>query len=448
MNKQLEHLCKAIEKHRDLMWDAEKYIWEHPELGFKEWQTHAYLKENMEKLGYTLKEAGDIPGFTAEIDTGKEGPTVVIIAEMDSIVNFSHPACNKETGAVHACCHHAQCAALLGAAAALKEEGALDGLCGKIRIMFEPAEELLELNYREGLRQKGVIKYFGGKVEFMRRGFFDDADLCVMLHSGGGNNSFSLSPGQNGCIIKQIAYRGKTSHAAAPFHAVNALYAANVGMTAANAVRETFYDYDHIRFHPIFTGKIGTVNNIPDLVTMESYVRGASLDAMKKANRRINRALSGAAASMGATVHLSDRPGYAPVNNDKNMYALSKEVMVSLVGEENVKETTIWGSGSTDMGDISCVFPAIHPHGSGFTGSGHGDDCYMTDKESGLTLAGKFYLGMCEALLRDNAREAKYILENKNTLYGSIKEYLESLDQLIFDVDAVEYTDDGAVLHF
>ena len=96
MNKQLEHLCKAIEKHRDLMWDAEKYIWEHPELGFKEWQTHAYLKENMEKLGYTLKEAGDIPGFTAEIDTGKEGPTVVVIAEMDSIVNFSHPACNEK----------------------------------------------------------------------------------------------------------------------------------------------------------------------------------------------------------------------------------------------------------------------------------------------------------------------------------------------------------------
>lgn len=448
MNTQMQSLFHAIEKHRDLMWAAEAYIWAHPETGYKEWQTHAYLKENMEKLGYTLHEAGDIPGFIAELDTGRKGPTVVVMAEMDSIVNFSHPDCNKETGAVHACCHHAQCAALLGAAAALKEENALDGLCGKIRIMFEPAEELLEINYREGLRSQGVIKYFGGKVEFMRRGFFDGADICVMLHTGPGENCFDLTPGQNGCIVKQIAYRGKTSHAAAPYNAVNALYAANTGMTAANAVRETFRDDDHIRYHPIITGKLGTVNNIPDLVTMESYVRGASLDAMKQANRRINRALAGSAAAMGATVHISDRPGYAPVDNDPNIYALSKEVMAAIVGKENVKERPVWGSGCTDMGDISCVFPAIHPHGSGFVGSGHGDDCRVGDKESALTQAGKFYLGMIAALLCDQAQAAQHILSNKHTQFDSIESYLASLDELISNTDAVEYTEDGAILRY
>ena len=448
MNEAMNKLFTAIENHRELMWEAEKYIWEHPETGYKEWQTHAFLKEHMEKLGYTLKEAGDIPGFTAEIDTGREGPTVVIMAEMDSIVNFSHPECNKETGAVHACCHHAQCAALLGAAAALKEKEVLDGLCGKIRLMFEPAEELLEINYREGLRKQGVIKYFGGKVEFMRRGFFDGADICVMLHTGPGKNAFELSLGQNGCIVKQIAYRGKTSHAASPHNATNALYAMNVGVAATNALRETFRDDDHIRYHPIITGKIGTVNNIPDLITMESYVRGASLPAMKQANKRINRALSGSAAAMGATVHLCDRPGYAPVDNDKNIYQLSKQVMSAIVGEENVKERATWSAGCTDMGDISCVFPAIHPHGSGYSGTCHGDDCYVTDKESALTQAGKYYLGMCAALLCDDASAAKYILENKHTQYQSIEEYLTSLDELISDIDGVEYTDDGATLRY
>lgn len=448
MNEAMNKLFTAIEKHRELMWAAEKYIWEHPETGYKEWQTHAYLKKRMEKLGYTLKEAGDIPGFTAEIDTGREGPTVVIMAEMDSIVNFSHPECNKETGAVHACGHHAQCAALLGSAAALKEENVLNGLCGKIRIMFEPAEELLEINYREGLRKQGVIRYFGGKVEFMRRGFFDGADICVMLHTGEGKDTFKLSPGQNGCIVKQIAYRGKTSHAAAPYNAVNALYAANTGMTAANAVRETFHDDDHIRYHPIITGKIGTVNNIPDLVTMESYVRGASLSSMKKANKRINRALAGSAAGMGATVHLSDRPGYAPVDNDENMYSISKQVMSAIVGAENVREDPRWGTGCTDMGDVSCVFPAIHPHGSGYSGGSHGDDFYITDKESALTQAGKYLLGMCAALLCDNAAAARHVLANKHTQFDSVESCLSSLNELITDIDAVEYTDDGAVLRF
>lgn len=448
MERMIEKLNALVEKHRDLMWAAEAQIWQNPETGYKEWKTHAYLKSVMEGLGYTLKEAGDIPGFYADLDTGRPGPTVCVMAEMDSIVNFSHPECDKTTGAAHACCHHAQCAALLGTAAALMEDGALSDLSGRIRLMFVPAEELLELNYREELRRQGTIKYFGGKVEFMRRGMFDGVDLCIMLHSGPGKDKFVLTPGQNGCIVKQIAYKGKTSHAASPQKAVNALYAANLGMNAINALRETFYDNDHIRVHPIITGKIGTVNNIPDVITMESYVRGASLDAMKNVNRRVNRALAASAAAMGASVTITDRPGYSPVQNDPNMYNLSKRVMIALVGEENTVEKPVWGAGCTDMGDISCVFPAIHPHGSGYRGVGHGDDCYVDDKESALTLAAKFYIGMCGALMQDNGREAQYILDNKHTLYDSIEAYLASLDELIADIDAVEYTDDGAKLTF
>lgn len=448
MKQLLEHICTLVENQRDLMWAAEKQIWENPETGYKEWKTHAYLKGIMESLGYTLKEAGDIPGFTADIDTGIPGPTVCVMAEMDSIVNFSHPDCNKETGAVHACCHHAQCAALLGTAAALKGEGALDGLCGRIRLMFVPAEELLELTYREELRRQGVIKYFGGKVEFMRRGFFDGVDVCVMLHTGGGQNKITLTPGQNGCIVKQIAYTGRTSHAAAPYNAINALYATNVGLNAINALRETFHDNDHIRVHPIITGKIGTVNNIPDVITMESYVRGASLKAMKDANKRVNRAIAASAAAMGAKATIQDRAGYSPVDNDPNVYQLTLRVATALVGEENAVENPNWGTGCTDMGDVSCVFPAIHPHGSGYSGGGHGSDCFVTDKESALTLAAKFYAGMCLALLHDNAKEAQHILKSKHTLFDSVEAYLASLDELINDIDCVEYTDDGAVLKY
>ena len=150
-------LCKWIDKHFDLMDAVEKEIWAHPETGYKEWRTHAYVKQQMEALGYRITEVGDIPGLMTEIDTGRPGPTVAVMAELDSIVNTSHPAHDPETGAVHACCHHAQCAALMGIAAALKEEGALDGMSGRIRLMFVPAEELLELEYREELRQKGII---------------------------------------------------------------------------------------------------------------------------------------------------------------------------------------------------------------------------------------------------------------------------------------------------
>ena len=159
MNK----ISPAVEKYRDLILAAERYIWAHPETGYKEFETTKYLEEQFEALGYKLTRAEGITGFITDIDTGKEGPTVMIMGELDSIICPAHPDANPETGAVHSCGHHAQTATLLGIAAALTEKEMLDGLCGRIRLCAVPAEELLEIGYRSELKAKGVIRYFGGK---------------------------------------------------------------------------------------------------------------------------------------------------------------------------------------------------------------------------------------------------------------------------------------------
>lgn len=444
-----EKLTALPKKHLPLMQNTMHTIWNHPETGYHEWDTQAFLLSEMEKLGYRdFVKAGDIPGFYVDIDTGIPGPTLVMMGEMDSIINASHPNCDRDTGAAHACGHHCQSSALLGTAAALKEEGALDGLCGKIRLMFVPAEELLELGYREELRKKGIIEFYGGKVELIRRGFFDDADLCIMMHTGDGKGKYGTSTGSNGCLVKTITYRGKAAHAGgAPHDGINALYAANLGMTAVNALRETFRDEDHIRFHPIVTSKPGAVNVIPDLVTLETYVRGGTLKAILDANRRINRALAASAAAIGAEVTITDRTGYSPVDNDENMLSLSKEVMGSIVGQENIIEAG-WDNGCTDMGDISCIFPTIHPHCSGAEGDGHGANYLITDDASALVLPAQYFLGMAAELLGNGGEKAKTILANKHTLYASIPEYLEAVRSINRDIDGVTYTETGAELRY
>ena len=78
--------------------------------------------------------AEDITGFYTVIDTGKPEPEVLVLGELDSLICANHPDADPETGAVHCCGHSAQCAALLGLAAALKEPGILDGLSGRIRL--------------------------------------------------------------------------------------------------------------------------------------------------------------------------------------------------------------------------------------------------------------------------------------------------------------------------
>ncbi len=437
-----------VDKNRDLILKTERYIWEHPETGFREWTANAYMKEIFQNLGYSLTEAGNVPGFYADLDTGRPGPTVCILGELDSLLCSTHPDANAETGAVHACGHNAQCATLAGVAAALKEPGALDGMCGKIRLMAVPAEELLEIGYREELRKKGVIRYLGGKVEFMSRGFFENVDISMMIHTSAmkDGHAFGISKGGNGCLVKNIDYTGVAAHAGgAPQNGINALYAATAGIQAVNALRETFRDDEHIRFHPIITEGGQAVNAIPHLVRIESYVRGASISAIKAANERINCALAASAAAFGANVHLGDRPGYFPLNNDENLRLIAKEVMEQIVPAEQVNLNDHWGTGSTDMGDLSAVMPVIHPYAAGAVGTGHGSNYFIEDPELACVNPAKALCLMAYKLLEGEGENAIKVIAESKPLFTSQQEFLSFIDSLALDIDAVTYCEDGTV---
>lgn len=57
-------LIAMVEKYEKLIYDTADYIWAHPETGFREWNTSAYMEKHFEELGYTLTKAGNIPGST------------------------------------------------------------------------------------------------------------------------------------------------------------------------------------------------------------------------------------------------------------------------------------------------------------------------------------------------------------------------------------------------
>lgn len=208
----LARLQEGIAPYRQPMFRALDAIWKHPETGFREWFAHEYLKNSFEEMGYTLTEAGNIPGFYADVDTGREGPTVLLMGELDSVICPAHPDADPQTGAVHACGHCAQAASLIGIAGLFRDGSLLRGLSGKVRIMAVPAEELLEIGYREELRKKGIIRYLGGKVEFLHRGMMDGVDIAMMVHTAGGRG-MGIPDGGNGCIAKTITYKGKAAHA-------------------------------------------------------------------------------------------------------------------------------------------------------------------------------------------------------------------------------------------
>lgn len=343
-------ITEAVEKHSKLILDVERHIWKNPETGFKEWKTSKYLSDIFEGLGYKLIKAENIPGFYTDIDTGRPGPKVLILGEMDSLICKEHPEADPETGAVHCCGHNAQCAALVGIAAMLQEKGMMDGLCGSVRLCAVPAEEGIEIGFRQELREKGIISFNSGKVEFLHRGYFDNVDMAFMIHATVNENA-AIKKGSVGNIKKLVRFKGVSSHAgSSPHKGINALYAANLGLSAINALRETFREEDLIRVHPIITNGGAAVNAIPSDVNLESYVRGNTLEAIERENKKINRALIGAAVSMGANIEIRDIAGYHPLRNDETLMEITREAMEYVMGKDRVvvRNDKI-GTGSTDM---------------------------------------------------------------------------------------------------
>ena len=438
---------ELVEKHKDKILEVERYIWKHPESGYREWNTTKYLAGIFEEAGYTLTYAGDIPGFYTDIETGRPGPKIVILGELDALLCPNHP--EQTNGCAHACGHNTQCAALVGIALALKEPGALSGLSGSIRLCAVPAEELIEIEYRDSLRKAGTIHYLGGKVEYLYRGYFDGCDIAFMNHAGGRPGQWYNTNCSNGCLAKTVTYTGVASHAGgSPDKGVNAMYAATQGLNAINALRETFRDDEHVRVHPIITSGGASVNIIPSKATIQSYVRGASLESMAANNEKVNRALASGALALGAEVLCEDRPGYSPLINDAGLRDVLCEVAREIFPEGHVEPELPWGCGSTDMGDLSCVMRAVHAHISGAKGHGHGDDYFIEDPYTACVLSAEVYMMAVRALLEKDAQKAEKVLAGPALRYPSKEAFFADINKFMADRQMVKYTEDGAVISY
>jgi len=439
----MHEISQIVDQYRDLILAAERDIWKTPETGYKEFKTSAYMAEKFRSLGYSLTMAEGITGFYTVVDTGREGPEVLVLGELDSILCPAHPDADPTTGAVHSCGHNAQCAALLGVAAALRDERVLAKLSGRIRLCAVPAEELLELEYRAELKKQGKIKYFGGKSEFLSRGYFDGVDLALMVHT---STSYSTHGGSVGCLVKNITYHGKAAHAgSSPQDGKNALYAANCGLAAVNALRETFREKDCIRVHPIITRGGDMVNAIPETVTMESYVRGKTFEAIVRENEKVNRALCGAALSLGNNIEINDTPGYSPLVNAPDMIDIADEAMALALPEvEFHRNDQYFSTGSTDMGDLSSFMPVVHPYAGGACGNAHGNDYRICDPEAACVGSAKWQLAMLLLLLGDDAERAKKIVENFEPTFPSAEAFLAYQDSLNRSGERITYREDGS----
>lgn len=421
-------VIEAVDSSRDTILELGKDIFDHPELGYREERTTARASEYLEGLGLEVERDIAVTGCRSLLNAASEGPTIALLGELDAIVVPDH-ALADDQGRIHACGHNIQLAGLMGAVTGLVKSGILPELKGRISVMGTPAEEFVELEYRERLRKEGRIRYFGGKQELIARGYFDDVDMSLMFHSLDLQGKKALvGPESNGFIGKNIRFTGRAAHAgSAPEDGINALNAASLAMMNIHAQRETFRDRDRVRVHPIVTKGGDIVNVVPHDVRMESYVRARTIEGMKDANEKVNRAIEAGALAVGADVEISDIPGYMPIRRYRELDDLYSGNMRLLgCGEEDLIDGGDF-TGSFDFGDVSQLMPTLHPMMGGISGALHSCDYRISDPEAAYLLPAKALALTVVDLLAEDAAGAKSVLKDFKTPMTK-REYLEFME--------------------
>lgn len=408
-----QKVYRAIDANKETIIALGEALYARPELGYRETFASAKVSEFFKKIGFHVEDKIALTGIKALPPIQNPGPVISILGELDAIVCSEHPDADLPTGAVHACGHHIQVAAMAGVALGLREAEAFSHLGGTVQFIAVPAEEFVEMAFRSKLKAEDKITWFGGKQEMIKKGDFDTTDIAMMAHALdlGPRPATLIGATGNGFVGKDIQFKGRASHAgAAPHEGVNALNAAMLAMTNIHAQRETFRDEDHIRVHPILTRGGDAVNVVPSDVRMESFVRGASLGGIQDASKKVDRAIAAGAMAVGADVTIHNIPGYLPLLAVPELDRIYKENAHPFCGDEIIEGLAM--AGSFDMGDLSHLIPCLHPFTGGVSGSLHTQDFKITDIETAYLLPAKTLAGTLIDLLWANAEKGRAIIKN------------------------------------
>lgn len=312
------------------------WVFRHPELGEEEYESAAYLVEEIKKLGFSVQMPyGGMPtAFRAEYGDD-EGPRVGFLAEYDALPGYGELSPNG-TGNGHACGHNWIAASTFAAAAALKE--VKQHFKGKVVWIGTPAEETC-----------------GGKIDLCRAHCFDDLDAVFQFHLSGKEGN-SLKTAALACTDIVYTFHGKASHASnSPETGINALDACNLMFAGVNALRQ------HVkcdtRIHGIIKEGGLACNVVPAKGVVQYFVRAGKKDYLEEVIERVNNCARGAALMTGCELEIARcRNTFYDL---KYQPALRESMRKHLedFGITEFLEGDPYHCGSTDIGNVSYDAP-------------------------------------------------------------------------------------------
>ncbi|MQA14019.1 MAG: amidohydrolase [Pseudonocardiaceae bacterium] len=322
-------MADAVQRRAGLLLELSRDIHAEPELAFAEHRSAARIIDLVESEGFDVQRGvgGLDTAFTASYGSGEL--VVGLCAEYDALPEIGH-----------ACGHNIIAASSTGAALALREVA--DRLGITVKLIGTPAEEA-----------------GGGKVLLLERGVFDDVAMAMMVHPAPEETCASPSLA---ITDVQVRYTGKSAHAAsAPHRGRNAADALTVAQVAVGLLRQHLEPRQML--HGIVTHGGAAPNIVPADTAALYYLRAADVESLRALETRVMACFEAGAVATGCHHEVTHQsPTYSELVPDPWLAASYRTAITGLGrSPQSPEQERDRQAGSTDMGNVTRVLPAIHP---------------------------------------------------------------------------------------
>ena len=239
-----------------------RYLHQHPEISYKEYNTTEFIKLELSKYGIEVFNNGNYTGVIGVLKGSFPGKTVALRADIDALPvqeNSGLDFTSVNEGCCHACGHDLHMTTLLAAARLLSE--CKEHLHGTVKFFFQPAEEKL-----------------GGSKTIINNGFLDDVDAIFGVHTWpdvpGGSIGIKKGPMMAGSDSFKITITAPGGHAAHPHKTPDPIATAAYMITQLQTI--VARELNPLDSAVITVGKMtaGTAANIiPSEVILEGSMR-------------------------------------------------------------------------------------------------------------------------------------------------------------------------------
>ncbi|HEY8508840.1 MAG TPA: amidohydrolase [Steroidobacteraceae bacterium] len=361
----------SIDRHAKQLISMSDQIWQYAETALREHRSSKLLADYAAKQGFRVERnvSGMPTAFIASYGSGR--PIIGVMGEYDALPGLSQKAEPQQSPLVegaagHACGHNMFGPASLGAAIAIKELIQAGRLKGTVRFYGTPAEEDV-----------------GGKTYMARDGHFNDLDAVLAWHPGD-ENEVDRNPNQ-AIVDLRVEFHGTASHAAAdPWNGRSALDAAELFTHGINLMREHIKPSSRIHYTIAAGGDVPNV--VPPYAKVWLWLRDWQRSEVEALLVRVRKLAEGAATmtetsssvtiqngnwewllnQTGADLLQQNLEWLGPPSYTEEEQTFARKIQKAFGVPEVGMDTNVAPvhrepeGGSTDVGDVSWVVPALH----------------------------------------------------------------------------------------